>query len=103
MVFLDSVLQDTDEFRVLDKTLKQKSPCAVFGVSGIHKANIISSLCHFQNVRAFCVAENEAQAQTLCNDLSVMGLIEVLAHAKTLKHRIKQTIDTIISEKPAKI
>lgn len=74
MVFLDSVLQDTDEFKVLDKTLKQKSPCAVFGVSGIHKANIISSLCHFQNVRAFCVAQNEGEAQTLCNDLSVMGL-----------------------------
>ena len=33
-------------------------------------------------------------------DLSVMGITEVIAHAKTLKQRIKQTIDTIISEKP---
>ncbi len=33
-------------------------------------------------------------------DLSVMGITEVIAHAKTLKRRINQTIDAIISEKP---
>ena len=32
--------------------------------------------------------------------LSVMGITEVLAHAKKLTTRIKQTIDAIISEKP---
>ena len=34
------------------------------------------------------------------SDLSVMGIIEVLAHAKTLKARIKQTISEILKEKP---
>lgn len=34
------------------------------------------------------------------SDLSVMGVIEVLAHAKTLKMRIKQTIDAILQEQP---
>lgn len=34
------------------------------------------------------------------SDLSVMGLTEVLARAKTLTKRIKQTVDAIISEKP---
>ncbi|MBO7644918.1 MAG: lipid-A-disaccharide synthase [Alphaproteobacteria bacterium] len=34
------------------------------------------------------------------SDLSVMGVFEVLAHAKTLKARIKQTIDAILVEKP---
>lgn len=34
------------------------------------------------------------------SDLSVMGFVEVLAHAKTLRARIKQTIDAILSEKP---
>ncbi|MBQ0013380.1 MAG: lipid-A-disaccharide synthase [Proteobacteria bacterium] len=33
-------------------------------------------------------------------DLAVMGVIEVLAHAKTLTKRIKQTINAIIYEKP---
>lgn len=34
------------------------------------------------------------------SDLSVMGVFEVLAHAKTLTMRIKQTVDAIIKEKP---
>ncbi len=33
-------------------------------------------------------------------DLSVMGIVEVLARAKTLTTRIKETINAIISEKP---
>ena len=34
------------------------------------------------------------------SDLSVMGIFEVLAHAKTLKTRINQTIESILVEKP---
>ena len=34
------------------------------------------------------------------SDLAVMGAIEVLAHARTLTKRIKQTVRAIISEKP---
>lgn len=34
------------------------------------------------------------------SDLSVMGIFEVLGHAKTLTARIKQTINAIINEKP---
>lgn len=34
------------------------------------------------------------------SDLAVMGVIEVLAHAKTLTKRIKQTVDAIIAESP---
>jgi len=34
------------------------------------------------------------------SDLAVMGIIEVVARAKTLTSRIKQTVDAIISEKP---
>ena len=34
------------------------------------------------------------------SDLSVMGIFEVLAHAKTLKSRIKQTVNAILVEKP---
>lgn len=34
------------------------------------------------------------------SDLSVMGIVEVLAHAKTLKSRIRQTIDAILYEQP---
>ena len=34
------------------------------------------------------------------SDLSVMGIIEVLAHARTLKHRISQTVRAIIEARP---
>ncbi len=34
------------------------------------------------------------------SDLSVMGVIEVLAHAKTLTRRIRQTVDAIIDARP---
>ena len=34
------------------------------------------------------------------SDLSVMGIVEVLMHARTLKKRIKQTIHAILDEKP---
>ncbi len=33
-------------------------------------------------------------------DLSVMGIIEVLLHSKTLLNRVKQTVEFIINEKP---
>ncbi len=74
MKFLDQVMQSTKGFATLSSALSQSSPCAVTGVAGVHKANIISSLCHFKNVRAFCVVENEQVAQTLCNDLCTMGM-----------------------------
>ncbi len=74
MKFLDHVMQSTKSFATLSSALSETSPCAVTGVSVVHKANIISSLCHSRNVRAFCAVENEQVAQVLCNDLCTMGL-----------------------------
>lgn len=74
MKFLDHVLQSTKEFKTILGALSQDTPCAVTGVSSVHKANMISALCHFKNVRAFCVAQNEQEAQILCNDLCMMGM-----------------------------
>ena len=34
------------------------------------------------------------------SDLAVMGVVEVLAHARTLMRRIKQTTNAILQEKP---
>ena len=74
MKFLDQIMTSTKGFKTLSKTLSKNCPCAVTGVSAVHKANMISSLCRFKNVRAFCVAQNEISAQTLCNDLCTMGM-----------------------------
>lgn len=67
-------MQSTKGFNSLSDALTKNGCAAVTGVSTVHKANMISALCHFKNVRAFCVAQNEAEAQTLCNDLCTMGV-----------------------------
>lgn len=74
MKFLDNIISSTKGFTTLSNALGKNVATAVTGVSGVHKANMISALCHFKNVRAFCVAQNEGEAQTICNDLCTMGL-----------------------------
>lgn len=71
--FLDKVVSDLPQFKQLNVSLEPKSCVFTSGLTSVHKANIISSLCHTRNVRAFCVASDEKEAQILCNDLSCMG------------------------------
>lgn len=73
MQFLDHVLRESKQYNSLCNAIKNRARCAAIGVSGVHKANIISSLCREHSARAFCVAQNEQEAQILCNDLSAMG------------------------------
>ena len=74
MKFLDHVIRSSKHYRALDKAVKAGSRAAAIGVSGVHKANIISSLCRDNSLRAFCVAQNEQEAQIMCNDLCAMGM-----------------------------
>ena len=74
MQFLDRILRESKPYKSLSKAIQNRSRSAAIGVSGVHKANIITSLCREHAVRAFCVAQNEQEAQVLCNDLSAMGL-----------------------------
>ncbi|MBQ3329841.1 MAG: transcription-repair coupling factor [Ruminococcus sp.] len=74
MQFLDQIIRRTKQFKALDDALRSGSRSAAIGVSGVHKANIITSLCRERSVRAFCAAQNEQEAQALCNDISAMGL-----------------------------
>jgi transcription-repair coupling factor (superfamily II helicase) len=73
MEFLTDVLLKLDSFKKIQKALKPKTGVCATGLTEIHKSNIIYSLCHLNNVRAFCVAPDEQKAQTLCNDLCSMG------------------------------
>lgn len=73
MEFLTDALLKLEQFKKLNSALKRNVTVAASGLSQVHKANIISSLCHLNNVRAFCVASDEQEAQRLCNDLCSMG------------------------------
>ena len=74
MNFLVDVLKNNGAFKSLLKNAKQGKSLCVSGLSTVNKANIIYTLCRLKNVTAFCVASDEKEAQTLCNDLCCMGL-----------------------------
>ncbi|MEE1319243.1 MAG: transcription-repair coupling factor, partial [Ruminococcus sp.] len=74
MNFLVDVLKNNPTFKTLLKNAKAGKSLCVSGLSAINKANIINALCRLKGVTAFCVASDEKEAQTLCNDLTCMGL-----------------------------
>ncbi len=74
MKFLPEVLERTDAFRTIQSSIRPGAKICATGLTEIHKASIVYSLCRLRNVRAFCVAPDEQKAQTLTNDLCSMGL-----------------------------
>ena len=74
MNFLVDALKKVPAFDNLLKSVKTGKSICVSGLSAINKANIINSLCRLKGATAFCVASDEKEAQTLCNDLCTMGL-----------------------------
>ena len=75
MEFLNSAIGKLKEFTDLESAVRSRSlPAAVTGVTGVHKANIIYSLCSRLGRRAFVVTSDEPEANRLCADLTAMGL-----------------------------
>ena len=74
MKFLTDVFAKSESFQQIQKALSHKSRVCATGLTEIHKSALIYSLCHFKNVRAFCVASDEQKAQTITNDLCSMGI-----------------------------
>lgn len=68
------VLKTSPEYKTLETAVKSKNlPVGVLGVSGIHKAHIINSLCGNLDRRALVIMPDEAAATKLCEDLRVFG------------------------------
>lgn len=74
MNFLVNILKNSPAFKSLLSNTKTGKSLCVSGLSTINKANVIYALCRLKGVTAFCVASDEKEAQTLCNDLCSMGL-----------------------------
>lgn len=88
MEFLTSAIAGLPEFRQLKSAVDAKAlPAVVTGLSGIHKANIIYSLCVLTKRRAFVVASDEAEAQRLQRDLSAMGMHPAVYPARDFSFR----------------
>lgn len=88
MKFLKHALDSMPEYQTLRQAAeKYRTPVAVTGVSGIHKAHIIHSLCADKGCRAFVVASDEAEAQRLANDLASMGTGALIYPARDFNFR----------------
>ncbi len=74
MDFLIDAVKQNNTFQSLARAVKNGRSVCASGLSAVHKANVIYALCRLKNKGAFCVASDEREAQTLCNDLCCMGL-----------------------------
>lgn len=74
MKFLVDVFKNSEVFNSLEKAIVRGGSVCATGLSAVHKAHIIYSLCCRKRTTAFCIASDEREAQTICNDLASMGL-----------------------------
>ena len=74
MKFLVDVFKNSEVFNSLEKAVVRGGSVCATGLSAVHKAHIIYSLCCRKSTTAFCVASDEREAQTICNDLASMGM-----------------------------
>ncbi len=73
MEFLYNSVSELKAYKKLSSYVGIRGATSATGLTSNFKSNIIGTLCHFNNVRAFCVAGDEKEAQNLCNDLCMMG------------------------------
>ncbi len=75
MQFLNSAVCRMKEYAELEAAVRGRSlPAAVTGVTEVHKANLVYSLCTRLGRGAFVIAGDEPEANRLCADLTAMGL-----------------------------
>ncbi len=72
--YLTEVFGRDAAFKNLLRSAKTGKSLCVSGLFPVVKANIINALCRAKKKTALCVASDEREAQTLCNDLCCMGL-----------------------------
>ncbi len=71
---------------------KTRLPCGVTGLSHIHKAHIISSMCMCLLKKALVIAPDEAQATRLRQDMENFGINALLYPARDFSFRSLETV-----------
>ena len=88
MKFLDDVLWGTEEYRTLERAVeKGATPVMATGLSGIHKAHLIYSMCRRLGRRALVIAADETEASRICTDINEMGIKAVYYPARDFTFR----------------
>lgn len=92
MNFLIDVLKKNDTFSNLNKSIVRGGSVCATGLSTIHKAHLIYALTSVKKTTALCIASDEREAQTLCNDLSCMGMRAFVYPVRDLNFRNNQSV-----------
>lgn len=92
MSFFSQALKNTNEYTSLVNYIKKgRVPLGALGLSQIHKAHIISSLCDdFSPRQAVIITPDESQAARLCKDLKAFGCNALLYPAGDISLRTNQ-------------
>jgi transcription-repair coupling factor (superfamily II helicase) len=71
MQFFADILNKSNEFRSVSSSVDaMRLPIACTGLSGVHKAHIIYSLCVLKNKKSLIIAPDEQEAVKICDDLT---------------------------------
>ena len=88
MRFLDNVLNGVEEYRSLYRAvISNRLPAMATGLTNIHKAHVIHSICVQSGRKALVLASDEAEAQRFCDDLKAMGTSAVFYPARDFTFR----------------
>lgn len=74
MEFIYELFKKQKPFGEISHALESTCATAATGLSTVHKASLIMSLCKEKNAKAFCICADEREANTLCSDLNTMGM-----------------------------
>ncbi len=74
MEFLNNQIKKLKEYKMISTSLNHKGAYACYGLSSVHKANVIASLTKDKKCKSLVITADESHSQTLANDLTAMGL-----------------------------
>ena len=85
MKFLNNILNDVEEYRDLFRAVESgRMPAMATGLTNVHKAHVVHSICTGTKRKALVLASDEAEAQRLCDDLRAMGTKTVFCQEDVL-------------------
>ena len=70
MKFIFDLFTNLKPYKELSSALSSPCSVAATGLSSVHKASVIYTLCKEQNAKALCICADEREANTLCDDLN---------------------------------
>ncbi len=74
MNFLTEIVASLSEYKELSRTIKSGKIAAASGLAGVHKANVVASLCKEYSTGAILITGDETEANALLSDINSMGV-----------------------------